>query len=232
MAGGNQIPRTILLIEDDSILNATLRYNLAKEGYTLLVSRDGAEGMALARKRNPDLIILDIPEGMEVCHLLHHEMKIPIILLTDRTEEPDRVKGLDAGADDYITKPFSVRELLARVRASLRRKEMNEVSLKNSRITLHIGCLEINPERHQVMLGGVPLSLTPREYSLLLFLARNRGNVYGREQLIDNVWGYDYDSDTRTVDAHIRNLREKIEEDPANPSLLLTVRGVGYKIKE
>ncbi|MBE9501825.1 MAG: response regulator transcription factor [Dehalococcoidia bacterium] len=227
----------ILIVEDDRTLLEGLKYSLTREGYRVSTATDGVQALELAREEKPDLIILDImlPEldGLEVCRILRKEgMAIPILMLTAKVEEIDRVVGLELGADDYITKPFSLRELLARIRASLRRVEMTqwEVS-QQAPPRLRFGDLEIDLPRHQVTLGDSVLSLSRKEFELLAFLAKNRGLVISRDTLLEKIWGYEYEGDTRTVDVHIRWLREKIESDSANPRRILTVRGVGYKFE-
>jgi two-component system OmpR family response regulator len=223
----------ILIVEDDRNLLSTLKYNLQKEGYTIVTAADGAEALEVAPHENPDLIVLDVMlpkmSGFEVCRILRQEMTVPILMLTAKDEEVDKIVGLEIGADDYMTKPFSMRELLARIGAMLRRADMAvQPSVTES---LKIGELEIDVARHQVSFQGSPLELTPKEYELLLFLARNKGLVFSREQLLDKVWGYDYAGETRTVDVHMRWLRQKVETDPAHPKHLLTVRGAGYKLE-
>jgi DNA-binding response OmpR family regulator len=226
--------RKILLVEDDRNLLDTLKYNLAKEGYKVLTADDGAEGLDIARRENPDLIILDVMlpsiSGFEVCRILRKETPVPILMLSARGDETDKVVGLDIGADDYVTKPFNLRELLARVRALLRRSETAE-SREESQSMLNAGDVEIDASRHRVSKGARILDLTPKEFDLLAYLARNKGLVLSRDQLLEKVWGYDFPGDTRTVDVHVRWLREKIEDDPNAPKLLLTVRGVGYKLE-
>lgn len=225
----------VLIVEDDRNLLDTLRYNLRKEGYNVVAAVDGPEALDVARREKPDLIILDIMlpklSGFEVCRILRKEMIIPILMLTAKTDEVDKIVGLEIGADDYITKPFSMREMLARVGAVLRRANISKLQPAIEQITLKIEDLEIDLGRHQASHRGSRLDLTPREYELLVFLARNRGLVFSREQLLDKVWGYDYVGDTRTVDVHIRWLRQKIEVDPAKPEHLVTVRGAGYKLE-
>ena len=226
----------ILVVEDDQNLLATLKYNLHKEGYRVVTAIDGAQALEVARNEKPRLIILDVMlpklSGFEVCRILRKEMTVPILMLTAKTEEVDKIVGLEIGADDYITKPFSMRELLARVRAMLRRADMTRPEAPpDEPKKLQIGRLEIDTGRHQAYCDGQPLELTPKEYDLLVFLARHRGFVFSRDQLLEKVWGYDYAGDTRTVDVHIRWLRQKIEADPAQPKSLLTVRGAGYKLE-
>jgi DNA-binding response OmpR family regulator len=229
----------VLIIEDDQTLLGVLRYNLAKEGYDVVTASDGAQALEVARSEKPEVIVLDIMlpklDGFEVCRILRREMTVPILMLTAKTEEIDKVVGLELGADDYMTKPFSVRELLARIRAMLRRTEMMKQEVATSKEAqppvVKVGSLEIDPTRHQVSLSGSALDLSPREFDLLAFLASNPGRVFSRDYLLERVWGYDYAGDTRTVDVHIRWLRQKIEVDPAHPRHLLTVRGVGYKFE-
>ena len=221
----------ILIVEDDRTLLSVLEYNLTKEGYSVVTAVDGVEALEVARKDKPDFIILDIMlpkmSGFEVCRILRKEMTVPILMLTAKDEEIDKVVGLDLGADDYMTKPFSMRELLARIRAMLRRVEMQVPTTG----TLKLGDIEIDISRHAITKGGNILNLTPKEFDLLAFLAKNKGLVFSRDQLLEKVWGYDYAGDTRTVDVHIRWLREKIEDNPAKPERLVTVRGVGYKLE-
>ena len=223
-----------LVVEDDRNLLDTLRYNLRKEGHDVVTAVDGAEALAVARREKPDLIILDIMlpklSGFEVCRILRKEMTTPILMLTAKDEEIDKVVGLEIGADDYMTKPFSMRELLARVGAMLRRSEM-AVGPTVAAEVLIIDDLEIDVARHRASLGGAMLELTPKEFDLLTFLAKNKGFVFSREQLLEKVWGYDFAGDTRTVDVHIRWLRQKIEREPTRPERLVTVRGTGYKLE-
>ena len=226
----------ILVVEDDRNLLETIKYNLIKEGYETSVAADGAEALEIARNEKPDLIILDIMlpviDGFEVCRILRKEMTVPIIILTARTDETDRIIGLDTGADDYVTKPFSLRELLARIRALLRRAKITEVKLPEEQALLTMDDIIIDLNRHQVRVKEHPVELTAKEYDLLVFLMQNESYVFSREQLLEKVWGYDFAGDTRTVDVHIRWLRQKLESDPANPKHLLTVRGTGYKIQK
>ena len=225
----------ILVVEDDRNLLETIKYNLVKEGYEALVAVDGAEALEIARNEKPDLIVLDIMlpiiDGFEVCRIIRKEMSVPIIMLTARTDETDRIMGLDTGADDYMTKPFSLRELLARIRALLRRSNITEVKIPEEKLILSIDDIKIDINRHVASKKGQPLELTAKEFDLLVFLVQNESFVFSREQLLEKVWGYDFAGDTRTVDVHIRWLRQKIETDPSNPRHLLTVRGTGYKIE-
>jgi two-component system OmpR family response regulator len=223
----------ILIVEDDQNLLATLKYNLIKESYSVVTAIDGVQALEIARREKPGLIVLDVMlpklSGFEVCRILRKEMTVPILMLTAKTEEVDKIVGLEIGADDYMTKPFSMRELLARIGAMLRRAEM--VQPVGVEKVLKVNDLEIDSGRHKAFLKGTALELTPKEFELLSFLARNKGFVFSREQLLEKVWGYDYAGDTRTVDVHIRWLRQKIESNPAKPKRLLTVRGTGYKLE-
>jgi two-component system OmpR family response regulator len=225
----------ILIVEDDRNLLDTVKYNLRKEGYEVVTAVDGAEALDIARREKPDLIILDIMlpkmSGFEVCRILRKNMTVPILVLTAKAEETDKIVGLEIGADDYMTKPFSLRELLARVRAMLRRAKMAEVQPGAKEPVLKVGDIEVDIARHQASKGGTVLQLTPKEFDLLTFLARNKSLVFSRDQLLEKVWGYDFAGDTRTVDVHIRWLRQKIEADPNNPNHLITVRGTGYKLE-
>ena len=225
----------ILIVEDDQNLLATLKYNLLKESYNVITAVDGAQAIETARSEKPELIVLDVMlpklSGFEVCRILRKETTVPILMLTAKTEEVDKIVGLEIGADDYMTKPFSMRELLARVRAMLRRVDMSKLQPASEQENLKIGDLEIDVGRHQAFYGGSSLNLTPKEYELLAFLAKNKGFVFSREQLLEKVWGYDYAGDTRTVDVHIRWLRQKIEADSQKPQYLITVRGTGYKLE-
>ncbi len=225
----------VLIVEDDKTLLSVLEYNLAKEGYNVVSATDGIQALEIARKEKPDLIILDIMlpkmSGFEVCRILRKEMTAPILILTAKDDEIDKIAGLDLGADDYMTKPFSMRELLARARAMLRRAEMQVPKLAAEN-QLKLGDIEVDIRRHTVTKGGNILSLTPKEFDLFTFLASNKGLVFSRDQLLEKIWGYDYFGNTRTVDVHIRWLREKIENNPNKPKRLVTVRGVGYKLEE
>jgi len=229
----------ILIVEDDATLLDVLKYNLLREGYGVLTAVDGVQALEVARSDKPDLVVLDIMlpklDGLEVCRILRKDMTVPILMLTAKTEEIDKVVGLELGADDYLTKPFSLRELLARIRAMLRRVEMvrQEALPKQEAVpqTIKIADLEIDFARHQVSRSGLALDLSSREFDLLAFLVRNRGQVFSRDHLLEKVWGYDYAGDSRTVDVHIRWLRQKVEDDPAHPRHLLTLRGVGYKFE-
>ena len=225
----------ILVVEDDANLLETVRYNLRKEGYKVLTAANGEQSLAAARREKPDLIILDIMlpglSGFEVCRILRKETTVPILMLTAKADETDKIVGLEIGADDYMTKPFSMRELIARIRAMLRRARMTEPGPKESTAPTKIGDLEVDTARHRAVLAGKGLELSPKEFDLLAFLAKNRGLVFSREQLLEKVWGYDFAGDTRTVDVHVRWLRQKIEADAGHPRYLITVRGTGYKLE-
>jgi DNA-binding response OmpR family regulator len=226
----------ILVVEDDLTLLSMLEYNLIKEGYKVVTASDGVRGLESAREGKPDFIILDIMlpkmSGFEVCRILRKETSAPILMLTARDDEVDKVVGLDLGADDYMTKPFKMRELLARIRAIIRRVTPVEQPQNIADSLLKIGDIEIDIARHKVLFKGSFLNLTLKEFDLLAFLSKNKGIVFNREQLLQNVWGYDYPGDTRTVDVHIQWLRTKIEDNPKEPKRLVTVRGVGYKLEE
>jgi DNA-binding response OmpR family regulator len=229
----------ILVVEDEPTLLETLIYNLKREGYLVEGIADGAAAIKMAREMQPDLIVLDIMlpgiDGFEITRILRQEMTIPILMLTARDEEIDRVIGLEIGADDYITKPFSMRELMARIKALLRRVRIDME--KASTASLHIdnqivlGNMLINLTRLEVILDDNVLPLKPKEYELLLYLARHRGQVMSRDNILERVWGWDFGGGSRTVDVHIRWLREKIEPDPANPTRIITIRGVGYRFE-
>jgi two-component system, OmpR family, response regulator len=230
----------ILLVEDDKTLLDVLKYNVQKEGYDVVTATDGLTAIDEARKEKPDLIILDVMlpqlDGFEVCRILRREMSTPILMLTAKADEIDKIIGLELGADDYVTKPFSMRELLSRIKAIFRRKEMmiaeSSPAVEIGGSVLKSGSLEIDLNRRQVKLEKVPIDLSLKEFELLALLFQRRGQVFSREQLLEKIWGYDYSGDTRTVDVHIRWLRKKIEDNPDKPKRLLTVRGVGYKFEE
>jgi len=225
----------VLIVEDDTNLLETLKYNLRKEGYDVVTASDGEQAIEVARREKPDLLILDIMlpriSGFEVCRILRKEMTVPILMLTAKADETDKIVGLEIGADDYMTKPFSMRELIARVRAMLRRSKIAEAPPASEQALLKIGNLEVDIARHRASLSGEALELSPKEFDLLAFLAKNKGLVFNREQLLEKVWGYDYAGNSRTVDVHVRWLRQKIEVDPGRPRLLVTVRGTGYKLE-
>ena len=227
--------KKILIVEDEKNIVDILSFNLSREGYETLEAYDGAAGLKLALEEDPDLILLDIMlprmNGFDVCKAVREKnTSIPIIMLTVREEESDKVFGLEVGADDYITKPFSMRELMARIKANIRRTAMQQTGLADAGGAMSAGGgLTINPDNYQVCKQDRPIDLTQREYELLTFLASHPGRVYSRIDLMEQVWNYEYvGDDVRTVDVTVRRLREKIEDDPASPSLILTRRGVGY----
>ncbi len=235
---------TILIIEDEPSLQETLAYNLEKQGYSIETAGDGRVALEIARRVQPDCLLLDIMlpglDGIEVCKTLRHEgFSAPIIMLTARDEEIDRVVGLEIGADDYVTKPFSMRELMGRVKAQLRRsqiirEEMEKIkSERPAALTELLTCanLTINLIRREVTLNGEVLALRPQEYGLLAFFVEHKGQMLTREVILERVWGWNYIGDSRTIDVHVSWLRQKIEPDPANPTRIVTVRGGGYRFE-
>lgn len=222
---------SILVVEDDDTVRETLALNLNAEGYRVHTAEDGETGLAAARELNPDLLVLDVMlpklDGLTVCRLVRRESNIPIILLTARGTEADRIVGLETGADDYIVKPFSLGEFLARVRAALRRGKQTRQAISE----LESGDLVLDLVSRRVHLEQQEIQLTPREFELLASLIRNRGAVLTRDLLLAQVWGEDYVGDPRTVDVHIRWLRQKVERDPSAPERITTVRGVGYRFE-
>lgn len=236
------MPETILVVEDEPSLQETLAYNLQKQGYSVETSANGRTALETARRIKPDLLLLDIMlpgmDGVEVCKTLRREgFHAPVIMLTARDDEIDRVVGLEIGADDYVTKPFSMRELIARVKAQLRRTESLREELERLKTiapeqdSLSFGNLTVNRTRREVSLNGSPLALKPQEYDLLLFFAEHRGQMLTREFILERVWGWDYIGDSRTVDVHVRWLRQKVEADAAVPTRIITVRGGGYRFE-
>lgn len=221
----------ILVVEDERPIAEIIRFNLEKEGYKVMTAFDGAEAVDMALAEKPDLMVLDIMlpklNGFEVCQRVRQVSNIPILMLTAKEDEADKVHGLALGADDYVTKPFSPRELVARIKAQLRRQAIAGAGEEQLH-SLKCGDLELNLERFEVKRNGEVLALTVREFELLKFLAINSGQVYDRADLLREVWGYEYLGDVRTVDVTIRRLREKIEEDPSNPRYIMTKRGYGY----
>ncbi len=230
----------ILIVDDEPALQETVAYNLRKQGYEVWIAGDGPSGLAIARKESPDLIVLDLMlpgmDGLEVCRILRRELNTPIIMLTARDDEIDRVVGLEVGADDYLTKPFSMRELLARVKAMLRRvrlmKEDLSAPVEDSHHILRFRELEIDLDRREVSLNGNQVGLKPKEFDLLTYFANHPGRVINRDTILSEVWGWDYSGESRTVDVHVRWLREKIELDPTHPIHLITVRGAGYRFED
>ncbi len=230
---------SILVVEDEPSLQETLAYNLTRQGYLVETIGDGREAIELARRLLPDLIVLDIMlpglDGFDVCRILRQEMNVPILMLTARDDEIDRVIGLEMGADDYLTKPFSMREFLARVKALLRRVRMIREEIETETVQsgedLHYGNMIIDLSRREVSIDDHVISFKPKEYDLLVFFAKHKGQVLTRELILERVWGWDFSGGSRTVDVHIRWLREKIEEEPANPERIVTVRGAGYRFE-
>ena len=237
-AQGRTALAKILIVDDEENIVSTLKYNLVKQGYSVLTAGDGKVAIDVARREKPDLIVLDVMlpgmSGLDVCRILRQETIVPILMLTARESDIDKVVGLELGADDYLTKPFNLPELIARIRAMLRRMQMiagdGSVS-RDGEVSdmITVGNLTINLTQHHVNLNGDTKILKPKEFDLLSFMARHKGQVLTRETLLDRVWGYGFSGGTRTVDVHIRWLREKLEPDPAHPRYLHTIFGVGYK---
>ena len=223
----------ILVVEDENSFSEALEFLLGKEGFSVVTAATGTEALKKFEQGGIDLILLDLmlPEisGTEVCRQIRAKSKVPIIMLTAKDSEVDKVVGLEIGADDYVTKPYSARELVARINAVLRRNGGDGAVIDSGVITVH--GIRMDIDRHQVSINGIPASLPLKEFELLEFLMRNAGRVLTRMQLIDRVWGSDYVGDTKTLDVHIKRLRAKIEDDPANPKIIQTVRGLGYKME-
>jgi len=223
----------VLIVDDEKTLVKALRFSLEREGFRIEQAYDGQEALDKVFAINPDIIVLDLmlPEmdGFEVCRRIRKKLDTPIIMLTARSEDIDKVLGLELGADDYLTKPFNTRELVARIRSILRRSVARSEEVKK---IIALGKLKLDLLQHRVWIDQREAYLTAKEFALLSILATNAGNVYSREQLLEDVWGYSYGGDVRTVDVHIRHIREKLEDDPANPTLIITVWGTGYKIRE
>ena len=229
----------ILVVEDDDTIRETIAFNLKRDGHEVVTAADGVAGLEQARASGPDLIVLDVMlprmSGLDVCRIVREEAPVPILMLTARDAEADVVQGLDLGADEYVTKPFSMRELRARVSSLLRRDQLSRGAAPHvadgngTHESLSAGDLVLSPAGHEVLRRGVPLKLRPREFALLEFFMRNPGQVFTRDIILEKVWGLSYPGETRTVDVHVRWLREKIEEDPSSPEHILTVRSVGYK---
>jgi DNA-binding response OmpR family regulator len=236
------MPERILVVEDEISLQETLAYNLKRQGYEVETAGDGPAGLEIARRTRPNLIVLDIMlpgmDGFEICRILRQEMNTPVLMLTARDDEIDRVVGLEVGADDYMVKPFSMRELLARVKAMLRRvrlvrEEFSAAAAEPAETppAITFGDLTLDLVRREVRLNEQPIALKPKEYELLLFLAQHRGQVLSRELILERVWGWNYIGDSRTVDVHVRWLREKIEPEPGAPARIITIRGAGYRFE-
>ena len=226
----------ILVVDDEKLLVKGIKFNLENEGYTVDVGYDGQMAVSMARTGNYDLIILDLmmplKDGLQACQEIREFSTVPIIMLTARSEKADMLMGFESGADDYVTKPFDIMVLKARVRALLRRAGLSSPGGQSAAGTLRRGHISVDEERRTAWKDGVPVELTMKEFDLVLFLMKNPGRVYSREALLDLVWGYEYQGDTRTVDVHIRRLREKLELDPAHPDYIATKWGVGYYFSE
>lgn len=231
----------ILVVDDEISLQETLAYNLKKQGYQVETTGTGTEALELAREIKPDLIILDVMlpglDGFEVCRILRREMTTPVLMLTARDDEIDRVVGLEVGADDYLAKPFSMRELIARVKAMLRRVRLVREEILQAETTkpkaqiMEFDKLRIDMTRREITVDAEVVAFKPKEYELLTFFGQHQGQVLSREYILERVWGWDFIGDSRTVDVHVRWLREKIETDPANPQRIITVRGAGYRFE-
>jgi two-component system response regulator RegX3 len=223
---------TILVVEDEEAFVEALTVGLKREGFRVQVARDGAEALAMFDAVDPDLVLLDVMlpkvSGIDVCRELRSRSRVPIIMVTAKAAEIDTVVGLEVGADDYVTKPYRLRELVARMRAVLRRSPLNGGAMVPAD-ALTVGDVSIDPEGHEVRIRGELVTLPLKEFELLALLVENAGRVLPRETLIDRVWGMDYVGDTKTLDVHIKRLRSKVEEDPSNPSRIVTIRGLGYK---
>jgi len=227
----------ILVVEDEENILEAVRYNLDSHGYDTLTATDGLKGLQLALSERPDLVILDVMlpgmDGFEVCRQIRRDRDVPIMMLTARGEEVDRVVGLELGADDYVTKPFSMRELMARVKVHIRRSQSSASGEPPGRVgaPLVSGDLEVDTGAHRVRLAGRELELRPREFRLLALFMERPGTALTRDQILETLWAHDYIGDARTVDVHVRWLREKIEADPARPTRIVTVRGIGYRFE-
>ncbi len=229
--------KTILIVDDEQPIIDMLVYNLQKEGYNTLEATDGEKAVDLALNENPDLILLDIMipkiDGLSVCKRIRHTLNVPIIMLTAKSEEIDKILGLELGADDYITKPFSIRELMARIKANLRKGKGNYeegIAPEANTNKIIVGNLQLDIDKFETRVKNKVIDLTLREFEVLKYLANQPGQVVTRETLLEKVWGYEYYGDIRTVDVTVRRIREKIEEDTSNPKILITKRGVGYYI--
>ena len=234
--GAAPTSRSVLVVEDEENLREALSYNLQRTGYTVLTAADGETGVEMARRDGPDLIILDLMlpglDGMDACRIIRGQSDVPILMLTAKTEETDKVVGLELGADDYVSKPFSMRELMARVGALLRRAGSSSApggSTPSGRLSS--GDLEVDVPGHIATLAGETIELTPREFDLLALFLTNRGRALSRDEILDSLWGRDYVGDSRTVDVHVRWLRKKIEAAPGNPKRIVTIRGLGYRFE-
>ncbi len=234
MAASGPQTKKILIVDDESAILQTLRFNLERNGYAVATAGDGRTAIALAVSERPDLIIMDIMlpllDGIEACKEIRKHSGVPIIMLTARDQEIDKVLALELGADDYVTKPFSLHEFLARVKARLRRQSATDMSTRVEAIS--VGEISLDPSRQSLSVRGRQVSLAPKEFSLLQVLMENRGRVVTRQTLLDKVWGYDFEGEHQTISVHVRWLREKVEIDPNNPQRIITVRSRGYMFKE
>ncbi|MDX9871193.1 MAG: response regulator transcription factor [Clostridia bacterium] len=228
----------IMVVDDEVSIRELVKFNLEKSGYAVECHDDGLKALKRIMDEPPDLLVLDLMlpglDGLEICRHLRQQEKtrtLPIIMLTAKAEEIDRVVGLEIGADDYLTKPFSPRELVARIKSLLRRSQNNNHPVEKANAPVIRGALKIYPERYEATLNETVLELTPKEFQLLMQLAANPGKVYTREFLLENIWGYEFAGDTRTVDVHIRHLRQKLEQNADEPALIETIRGIGYRFK-
>ena len=235
-SGAKQERKTVLIVEDEDNLLAPLTYNLEREGYRVVTATDGGEGLELAREESPDLVILDIMlptmDGIQVCRILRSESGVPILMLTAKGEELDKVLGLEMGADDYMTKPFSMRELIARVKAMLRRAELSPPSTdgRNGGV-ITSGDLSIDVEARKVSLGGASIKMKPKEFDLLTLFAGHPGKAFTRDDILDRIWGGKDNIDRRTVDVHVRWIRQKLGEGDGAPRRIITIRGHGYRFE-
>jgi two-component system response regulator RegX3 len=224
---------TVLVVEDEDSFVDALTVGLAREGFRVQVARDGAEALALFDAVHPDLVLLDVMlpkvSGIDVCRELRARSKVPIIMVTAKASEIDTVVGLEVGADDYVSKPYRLRELVARMRAVLRRAPGEAAPTADELDVLEVGDVRLDPARHEVVIRGEDVALPLKEFELLHLLLENAGRVLSRDLLIDRVWGHDYVGDTKTLDVHVKRLRAKVEEDPSNPTRIVTIRGLGYK---
>jgi len=227
--------RPILVVEDEPSIAAAVSYNLEREGFDVVIARDGSAGLVQFRSVKPALVLLDLMlpamSGLDLCRTIRSESTVPIIVLTAKDSEADKVLGLELGADDYVTKPFSIRELTSRVRAQLRRVSMPH-DADTGTLTLNGGPVVVDPARHEVSVRGKVAPMTPKEFAILELLMERKGRLLTREFIIDEVWGPEYFGEMKTLDVHIKRIREKIEDDPHNPVLICTVRGIGYKFRD
>jgi len=223
----------VLVVEDETALAESISYNLVREGFAVTIAGDGHQALSRFRAESPAIVVLDLMlptlSGLDVCRAIRAESRAPIVILTAKDAEADKVAGLELGADDYVTKPFSMRELVSRVRAHLRRAEMMEAVPEPKAGRVAAGPVEVDPDRHEAFVHGRPVQFTPKEFELLEVFVTKKGRLLTRQFLIDEIWGPDYFGDTKTLDVHVKRLRQKVEQDPHDPRHILTVRGLGYK---